>query len=125
MKHFIFALCCLAVVAAVCIYGTFVCTRVIDDILEELQNAPVNLGDIPENATAVSSNVLGMWAEDFFVISMFHPHQHLDEVKEKMVSLYSYAKTGEYAEWAEAHAHLREALLHLRSLLEANIDNIL
>ena len=45
--------------------------------------------------------------------------------KEKMIALASYADTEEYAEWAEAHESLEESLLHLRSLLEANIDNIL
>ncbi len=125
MKLFIAALCCLALIAVFCIFGTVASTNIIDDILDELHSTPTNLDRIPPSAAEVSENILAIWEKKFFIISMFHPHQHLDEVKEKMTALQSYADTEEYAEWAEAHANLEEALLHLRGLLEANIDNIL
>lgn len=125
MKLFIAALCCLAVTATFCIFGTMASIRVIDDLLSELHHTPADSGSIPPGAIEVSEKILSLWDEKFFIISMFHPHQHLDEVKEKMTALASYADTKEYAEWAEAHANLEEALLHLRGLLAANVDNIL
>ena len=125
MKHFIISLCCLAAIAGFCIFGTRVSTGIIDTILDELRSTPADLGTIPADAVVVSGRILSTWEEKFFLISIFHPHQHLDEVKEEMTTLQSYAKANEYAEWAEAHAKLEEALLHLRNLLKANIDNIL
>lgn len=125
MKHFTIALCCLGAITIFCITGTVASTRILDDILSELQSVPTNLDHIPAEAAEVSESILAMWEKKFFLISMLHPHHHLDEVKEEMTALQSYAKTQEYAEWAEAHANLKESLLHLRSLLEANIDNIL
>lgn len=125
MKLFIAALCCLTVIATFCTIGSAASIDIIDDILGELHHAPANAGAIPPQAKEVSESLLQMWEEKFFVISMFHPHQHLDEVKEKMVILGSYSDTDEYAEWKQAHASLEEALLHLKGLLEANIDNIL
>lgn len=125
MKLFVTALLTLSLIVGLCIFGTAASTNIIDDLLSELHRAPTDGDNIPENASEVSENILAMWEENFFIISMFHPHEHLDEVKEKMIALASYADTEEYAEWAEAHESLEESLLHLRSLLEANIDNIL
>lgn len=125
MKHFIIALCCLALITVFCIFGTVASTGIIDDILSELHSTSTDSGNVPPDAAAVSERILSLWEEKFFIISMFHPHEHLDEVKEKMIALRSYADTAEYAEWSEAHANLEEALLHLRRLLEANADNIL
>ena len=125
MKLFITALVTLSLIVGLCIFGTAASTNIIDDLLDELHRAPTDGNRIPENASEVSENILTMWEEKFFIISMFHQHEHLDEVKEKMIALASYADAEEYAEWAEAHKSLEESLLHLRSLLEANIDNIL
>lgn len=125
MKHFIAALACLTVITIFCAVGTKASTNTIDEILTLLHQAPTDAGTVPPQAKETADNVLALWEEKFFLISIFHPHQHLDEVKEKMVNLQSYSDTDEYAEWKQAHASLEEALLHLQSLLEANIDNIL
>lgn len=125
MKLFIAAICCLVVIAIFCTIGTTASTNIIDDLLGKLHHAPSNTGRIPPQAKEVSESLLQIWEKKFFIISLFHPHQHLDEVKEKMVNLASYSDTDEYAEWKQAHASLEEALLHLKSLLEANIDNIM
>lgn len=125
MKHFIAALVCLTVISVFCIIGSRASTDVIEGILEVLHRAPADMGEIPAEARAIAEDVLALWEDRFFLISIFHPHQHLDEVKEKMVNLQSYSDTEEYAEWKQAHASLEEALLHLKSLLEANIDNIM
>lgn len=125
MKHFIAALLCLAIVSIFCTVGSKASTDAIDEILGILHHAPTDTGEIPSQARAVTEDALTLWEEKFFLISIFHPHQHLDEVKEKMVILKSYSDTEEYAEWKQAHASLEEALLHLKGLLEANIDNIM
>lgn len=125
MKLFVTALLTLALIAGLCIWGTAASTSIIDDLLSELHRVPADDGNVPKNASEVSENILAMWEEKMFVISMFLPHEHLDEVKEKMIALQSYADAEEYAEWAEAHNNLEEALLHLRDLLAANIDNIM
>ena len=125
MKLFVAALCVLGAVATFCIFGTIKSIAVIDDILEELHEVPSDSGRVPVGAKKVSREIIEMWEEDFFIISIFHPHIHLDEVKEKMVSLDSYSDTDEYAEWKQAHASLEESLLHLRELLKANADNIM
>lgn len=125
MKHFIIALVCLAVISLLCALGTVASTDVIDDLLEALDQMPAEGGSVPPKAKTISKSILQMWEDGFFIISMVHPHQHLDEVKEKMVVLESYSDTGEYAEWKQAHASLKEALQHLKDLLEANLDNIL
>ena len=125
MKLFVVALCVLGAIAAFCIFGTIKSIDVIDDILEELHEVPSDSGVVPKGAKKVSREILDMWEEDFFIISIFHPHVHLDEVKEKMISLDSYSDTDEYGNWKEAHASLEESLLHLRELLKANADNIM
>ena len=60
-----------------------------------------------------------------FLISMFLPHHHLDEVKEKLVSLVAYTKSDEYAEWQEAKMILEEEMQHIRGLIQVSADNIL
>lgn len=125
MKHFVIALLVLALIAGFCVWGTAASTAIVDEILGELHCAPTDTDTVPENAREVSQNVLSLWEEKFFTISMFLPHEHLDEIKQKMVSLNSYASSSEAAEWREAHAILEEALYHLRNLIQANIDNIL
>ena len=125
MKLFVISLCVLGAIAAFCIFGTIKSIDIIDDILEELHEVPTDSGKIPSGAKEVSREILEKWEEDFFIISIFHPHVHLDEVKEKMVSLDSYSDTDEYGNWKEAHASLEESLLHLRKLLKANADNIM
>ena len=79
----------------------------------------------PPNAAEVSGALLERWEARYFWISMFLPHHHLDDVKERMVSLDSYAQTDEYAEWLEAHHQLHQSLTHIRGLLKADADNIL
>lgn len=125
MKLFIISLCVLGGIAAFCIFGSIKSIAVIDDILEELHEVPSDSGSVPAGAKEMSRDILEKWHEDFFIISIFHPHQHLDEVKEKMIALDSYSGTDEYAEWKHAHASLEEALMHLRELLKANADNIM
>ena len=125
MKLFIASICCLAIIITFTAVGTVASMHIIYDILITLHRAPTDAGRIPPEAEEVSRSVLQMWEDDSFIISMFHPHQHLDEVKEKMVNLESYSDTEEYAEWKQAHASLAEALDHLKGLLKANIDNIL
>ena len=125
MKHFIAALLCLTIVAVFCAVGSKASTDVIDEILGVLHHVSTDAGKIPTEARTAADDTLALWEEKFFLISIFHPHQHLDEVKEKMVILDSYSDTEEYAEWKQAHASLEEALLHLKGLLEANIDNIM
>lgn len=125
MKLFVTALLTLALIVGLCIWGTAASASIIDDLLSELHRVPADSGNVPQNASEVSENILAIWEEKMFIISMFHPHEHLDEVKEKMIALQSYADAEEYAEWAEAHNNLEEALLHLRDLLAANVDNIL
>lgn len=125
MKLFIASICCLAIIITVTAVGTVASMRIIDDILVTLHRAPTDAGRIPPEAKEISRSVMQMWEDDFFIISMFHPHQHLDEVKEKMVILKSYSDTDEYAEWKQAHESLAEALDHLKGLLKANTDNIM
>lgn len=124
MKLFIIALCTIALIAGFCAIGSVKSIDIIDELLGDLDSMPQN-GEVPSNAKDVSEKLLTKWEEDFFIISIFHPHQHLDEVKEKMINLDSYSDTDEYAEWRQAHASLEESLMHLKGLLEANLDNIM
>lgn len=125
MKHFVAALACLTMITVFCTVGAGTSTDAIDEILGVLHHAPTDTGAVPPQAKETADIALALWEEKFFLISIFHPHQHLDEVKEKMIVLQSYSDTEEYAEWKQAHASLEEALLHLKGLLEANIDNIM
>ena len=125
MKLFICALTVLALIAAFCVFGAVACTASIDEMIELLDTAVPQNGSIPSNAAAVGDALLQKWESDFFCISMFLPHHHLDEVKMAMVTLDSYAGAGEFAEWQEARGRLHEALTHLRGLLHASADNIL
>lgn len=125
MKLFVSALLVLALIAGFCIWGTLASTAIVDEILGELHRAPTDTDAVPANAHEISEKILSLWEEKFFTISMFLPHEHLDEIKQKMVSLNSYASGDEVAEWREAHAILEEALYHLKNLIQANIDNIL
>jgi len=124
MKLFIAALCTIIIIAAFCAIGTVKSIDIIDGLLTELQGLPQD-GEVPNNAKEVSEKLLTKWEDDFFIISILHPHQHLDEVKEKLINLDSYSGTDEYAEWKQAHASLEESLTHLKGLLEANLDNIM
>lgn len=126
MKLFICALVVLALIASFCIFGAIACTAIIDEMADLLDTAaPQGDAAVPANASAVSGALLQKWNEHFFCISMFLPHHHLDDVKNAMVTLDSYAQTDEYPDWLAAHERLHEALTHLRGLLRANADNIL
>ena len=125
MKLFICAMVVLSLIAAFCIFGGMACSAIIDDLLALLDTASAESDVIPPNAAEVSSALLERWEARYFWISMFLPHHHLDDVKERMVSLDSYAQTDEYAEWLEAHHQLHQSLTHIRGLLKADADNIL
>ncbi len=126
MKLFVCALAVLALIAAFCVFGTAACTAIIDEMTNLLDTAaPQGGAAVPANAGAVSGALLERWNEHFFCISMLLPHHHLDDVKNAMVALDSYAQTDEYPDWRAAHERLHEALTHLRGLLRANADNIL
>ena len=124
MKLFIAALCTVVLIAGVCTVGSIKSIDIIDGLLANLQALPQD-GEVPQNAKEVSEVLLAAWEEDFFIISIFHPHEHLDEIKEKLTNLDSYSDTDEYAEWRQACASLEESLMHLKSLLGANMDNII
>ena len=125
MKLFVCATVVLALIAAFCIFGGMACSAIIDDLLALLDTASAESDAIPPNAAEVSGALLERWEARYFWISMFLPHHHLDDVKERMVSLDSYAQTDEYAEWLEAHHQLHQSLTHIRGLLKADADNIL
>lgn len=126
MKLFICALVVLALIASFCIFGAIACTAIIDEMVDLLNTAaPQGDAAVPAHADRVSDTLLQKWNEHFFCISMFLPHHHLDDVKNAMVALDSYAQTDEYPDWRAAHERLHEALTHLRGLLRANADNIL
>lgn len=126
MKLFICALVVLALIASFCIFGAIACTAIIDEMVDLLNTAaPQGDAAVPAHADRVSGALLQKWNEHFFCISMFLPHHHLDDVKNAMVALDSYAQTDEYPDWRAAHERLHEALTHLRGLLRANADNIL
>lgn len=125
MKLFVCAMVVLSLIAAFCIFGGMACSTIIDDLLALLDTASAESDAIPSNAAEVSSALLSRWEARYFWISMFLPHHHLDDVKERMVSLDSYAQTDEYGNWREAHHQLHQSLTHIRGLLKADADNIL
>ena len=125
MKLFVCATVVLALIAAFCIFGGMACDSIIQDLIDLLDTASAEDDAIPPNAAEVSGKLLERWEERFFWISMFLPHHHLDDVKERMVSLDSYAQTDEYGNWLEAHRQLHQSLTHIQGLLKADADNIL
>lgn len=125
MKLFAVAVCTLLAIAVLCTIGTVKSINIIDGLISTLDSVKTDGGEVPPSAKTVSEDLIKKWEEDFFIISILHPHQHLDEVKEKMVDLQSYSDTDEYAEWKQAHASLEESLMHLKELLKANMDNIM
>ena len=125
MKLFIAALVTFSLIVMLCVFGTVVGIRIIDEMLEMLYSASAKSGAVPENAVEISEKLLNKWEKDFFPISMMLPHHHLDEIKEELVSLMAYSETEEYAEWLESGALLEESLLHVRGLLGVSMDNIL
>ena len=94
MKLFICALVVLALIASFCVFGAVACAAIIDEMVDLLDTAAPQGGDvIPPQADTVSGALLEKWNEHFFCISMFLPHHHLDDVKVTMVTLDSYAQT--------------------------------
>lgn len=125
MKLFVCAIVVLLLITAFCVFGGMECSAIIDDLLALLDTAAAEGDFIPPNAAAVSSALLERWETRYFWISMLLPHHHLDDVKERMVSLDSFARTDDYDNWLEAHCLLRQSLTHIRGLLKADADNIL
>lgn len=125
MKLFIMSIVTLAMIACLCTYGTVAGTKVIDDMINTLESSETGSDKVPPNAEQTSDSLLAKWEERSFMLSMFLPHHHLDNVKEKLVKLYAYANTDEFAEWKDATLVLKEELLHIRGLIGISADNIL
>ena len=125
MKFFIAAIVILALISTLCAWGTNESVKQIDAMLETLGEASPSEGRIPPNSVEVAKKFDAEWEENMFLISMFLPHHHLDEVKEKLVSLKAYAKTEEFAEWQEAMHVLEEEMMHIRGLICVSADNVL
>ena len=125
MKFFIYALVIIIIIGIICAWGTIASTKKIDSMLSTLDKAKPSGEVVPENAIEVVKRLSNKWEEDEFIISMFLPHHHLDEVKEKLVALEAYANTDEFAEWRDATLVFKEELLHIRDLLGVSADNIL
>ena len=124
MKLFVAALVILALITGMCIWGTIASVKTIDSLLSTLRT-DIGGTEIPKDAIANSKELLAAWERDFFLISMFLPHHHLDEIKEELTSFASYAESNEFAEWREAGKLAEESLLHIRGLMETSLDNIL
>lgn len=125
MKFFIVSLVILSSVFILCAWGSHESVRRIDNMLETLSIESGTDGKIPENAAKAAEDFSKEWEDNMFLISMLLPHHHLDEVKEKLVSLQAYADTDEFAEWHEALVILREELTHIRDLIKVTADNVL
>lgn len=125
MKFFIYALVIIIIIGIICAWGTIASTKKIDSMLSTLDKAKPSGEVVPKNAIEVVENLSSKWEEDEFLISMFLPHHHLDEVKEKLVALEAYANTDEFAEWRDAMLVFKEELLHIRDLLGVSADNVL
>lgn len=125
MKLFIAALLCLSLLICFCAVGTMMSLRSIGEILDILESIDDDGAHIPPDAEDAASAVQSTWEKSEFVISLVHPHGHLDEVDEKITNLCSYAGADDYAAWHSACESLRAALRHLHDLLTANIDNVM
>ena len=125
MKLFVGALATIVLAGAICAFGTNESIKKIDEMLDTLNATESESGEVPQDALSRAESFGKQWDENMFLISMFLPHHHLDEVKEKLVSLIAYAKTNEYAEWQEAAAVLEEEMQHIRGLIRVSADNIL
>lgn len=125
MKPFVISLITLAMIAGFCIFGTVAGTKTIDAMLEMLNDVDSAEESVPPYASKTCEKLREVWEEHSFLISMFLPHDHLDEVKEKLVTLAAYADTEEFAEWQDAKMVLEEELRHIRGLIELSADNVL
>lgn len=125
MKFFITSIAILLSIFALCAWGSHESVNRIDSMLDILSKANTADEIIPQNAADAAEEFSKEWESNMFLISMFLPHHHLDEVKEKLVSLAAYAHTEEFAEWQEALLILKEELTHIRGLISITADNIL
>ena len=125
MKFCIAAIVILALIGTLCAWGTNESVKRIDKMLDTLGEAESVGESIPTNSVEVAKEFGMQWEENMFLISMFLPHHHLDEVKEKLVALEAYADTEEFAEWREAKFVLEEEMQHIRGLICVSADNVL
>ena len=125
MKFFIITLVLLFSVGVFCATWTHDGIRRVDEMIETLSAAQEKDGTVPQNAMGTVEKLEKQWAKNEFYISMLLPHHHLDEVKEKLISLKAYASTEEFADWTEAKLVLLEELEHIRALIRISSDNVL
>lgn len=125
MKTFVAALLTLTATVCFCFFGTATGTKTVDAMLGVLSEIEAQSEKVPQNADEVCERLSVMWEEHSFLISMLLPHHHLDEVKEKLVTLTAYADTDEFAEWQDAKMVLEEELQHVRELMKFSADNVL
>ena len=125
MKFFIASLAILLSALLLCAWGSHESIHRIDTMLQVLETLEGIEQKVPASAVEAADEFSKQWEDNMFLISMLLPHHHLDEVTEKLVSLQSYAKTEEFAEWHEALAVLREEMTHIRGLIKVTADNVL
>lgn len=125
MKLFVVSLIILTVIFGLCTFCTVVGTKNIDGMINTLSSAKTSGDKVPENAAKVCESLRDKWEKNSFLLSMFLPHNHLDEVKEKLVKLEAYANTDEFAEWKDATFVLKDELWHIRGLIGVSLDNVL
>ena len=125
MRFFIVSLSILLSSLILCAWGSHESIHRIDAMLDTLNMASDSEGKVPDNAVKAAEEFSKEWDKNMFLISMLLPHHHLDEVKEKLVSLHSYACVGEFYEWKEALMILNEELTHIRGLIKVTADNVL
>ena len=125
MKFFIVSAAILLSIALACTVGTIESTKRIDKMIETLSSLEPDNQEVPTGANLAIKSLETQWKKNEFIISMLLPHHHLDEVKEKLVSLASYTQSGEFAEWQEAKNIFLEELTHIRSIVGVSADNIL
>ncbi len=124
MKLFVVAISTLAIIIAICVWGTVYGTGTIDEMISILSSSK-DAKEVPEDAESMCAELQKRWEKHSFALSMLLPHHHLDKVKEKLVQLEAYAATDEFAEWHDAVLVLNEELLHIRGLVGISFDNIL
>ena len=125
MKLFVCALLIIALIVGGCAWGSAYVTGQLDEMLSLLQADIPTDEHIPENAAAVSKALTAAWEKNHFLISMFLPHHHLDDIRENLAALSVLSEHGEFPDWTAAKRQTEEVLVHLRGLMQVSADNIL
>ena len=126
MKHFIAALCILAVIITACAVSMSSLHRTCGDVMALLDQAEL-AADRREHERAAThfASAMKRWDDKEWLFAILLRHSERDAVTLQLAAAHEYLRSGELTEYRAANAEVVTQLEHIQKMENLNWNNLL